>query len=348
MAPDSVNHHPAWLCRCFGGALFALLIAAVAGCASGRADPGALPPSVAHPLEGKIWDTREQAFISRSELEARALAADAVLLGEIHVNPEHHALQADVIRHLAANGPGPAVVFEMLEADQQAHIDDARRDRGVEAATIADVTGFRDSGWDWALYGPLIETTLDLDLPLVAGNAPRDRVRAAATGQADGLTDTERRRLGLDQPLPGPAGEALLDKLVEGHCGHLPPGMAPGLIAAQRLRDATMTDGMLRARDAGAGGLPRQVVLIAGSGHVRRDFGVPLYLLERSPETTPLAISLTEVVHGENEPAAYLPAAAGEPVFDVLWFTSRTEREDPCEAFREQLEKMHQNLSAER
>lgn len=346
--PDSPTRPSAPISRGSAAALLALLAAGVAGCASSKDDPAAMPPSVAHPLQGRIWDTREQAFISRDDLEARMLGAGAVLLGEIHVNPEHHELQADVIRYLAASGPGPAVVFEMLEADEQVHIDEARADRGVGAETIADVTGFRDSGWDWNLYGPLIETTLDLDLPLIAGNAPRDLVRAAATGTPAGLTDAERRRLALATPLPGPANDALLEELIEGHCGHLPADMAPGLVAAQRLRDATMTDTMILAREAGAGGQPRQTVLIAGSGHVRRDYGVPHYLAERSPETTALALSMTEVVNGENNPGAYLPGDADAPVFDILWFTSRTEREDPCEAFREQLEKMHRNLSADR
>jgi uncharacterized iron-regulated protein len=346
MASDRPNLQQTVFRPWLSGALLALLAAGGTGCASSKDDPAALPPSVSHPLQGRIWDARQQTFISREALDARILGADAVLLGEIHVNPEHHDLQRDVIRHLAASGPGPAVVFEMLESDQQGNIDAARRTRGVRAETIADVTGFRDSGWDWDLYGPLIEATLDLDLPLVAGNAPRDLVRAAATGRASELTDAERRRLGLEVPLPGPANDALLDEIIEGHCGHLPPAMAPGLVAAQRLRDATMADVMVRARQAGAGGLPRQTVLIAGSGHVRHDYGVPYYLRERSLEAAPLAISLTEVLDGENDPAAYLPGNAGEPVFDILWFTSRTKREDPCEAFREQLERMHESLSA--
>lgn len=345
--PDFPTRRSAPLSRGSVTALLALLAAAAAGCASSNDDPAALPPSVAHPLQGRIWDARQQTFISRDDLEARMLGAGAVLLGEIHVNPAHHALQADLIRYLAASGPGPAVVFEMLESDQQDKIDAAMQDRGVQAETIADVTGFRDSGWDWDLYGPLIETTLDLDLPLVAGNAPRGLVRAAATGTDSALTDADRRHLGLDTPLPGPAHEALLEEIIEGHCGHLPPEMAPGLVAAQRLRDATMSDAMILAREAGAGGRPRQTVLIAGSGHVRRDYGVPHYLAERSPETRILAVSMTEVVNGVDDPAAYLPGDAAEPVFDVLWFTPRTEREDPCEAFREQLEKMHRNLSAE-
>lgn len=345
--PYSPTRRSAPLSRWSSTVLLALLAAVAAGCASSKDDPAALPPWVAHPLQGRIWDARQQAFISRDDLQARMLGAGAVLLGEIHVNPEHHELQAVIIRSLAAGGPGPAVVFEMLESDQQGEIDAAMLDRGVQAETIADVTGFRDSGWDWDLYGPLIETTLDLDLPLVAGNAPRALVRAAATGTDSALTDADRRRLGLDTALPGPANEALLEEIIEGHCGHLPPEMAPGLVAAQRLRDATMADAMILAREAGAGGRPRQTVLIAGSGHVRHDYGVPHYLAARSPETAVLAVSMTEVVDGVDNPAAYLPGDAAEPVFDVLWFTTRTQREDPCEAFREQLEKMHRNLSPE-
>lgn len=259
-----------------------------------------------------------------------------MLLGEIHVNPEHHQIQAEVISHLARNSAGPAVVFEMFEVDQQANIDRAREKPGVEADTIADVTGFRDSGWDWAMYGPLVETTLNLDLPLLAGNAPRGTVRGIATGQPGALTVAQQAR--LDEPLPESARAALVSELVEGHCGYLPPGMEPGLMAAQRLRDITMSEVI-----AGAG--ERQTVLIAGSGHVRRDFGVPHYLPPNVPASAMLVVSLTEVAHGENDPAAYLPGDAGEPVYDFLWFTRRTQREDPCEAFREQLESMQDQLS---
>ncbi len=324
-------------CRRLAAIGLVLLAAAAAGCSSSRSGPALPPPSVAHPLEGQIWDTEAQAFVSTEEFLDRALRARTVLLGEIHVNPEHHRIQADVVSHLAGNSAGPAVVFEMFEVDQQANIDRARETPGVEAGTIADVTGFRDSGWDWAMYGPLVETTLNLDLPLLAGNAPRATVRGIATGQSGALTAEQQAR--LDEPLPEPARAALVAELVEGHCGYLPPGMEPGLMAAQRLRDITMSDAIASAGE-------RQTVLIAGSGHVRRDFGVPHYLPPDVPASAMLVVSLTEVAHGENDPAAYLPGDAGEPVYDLLWFTRRTQREDPCEAFREQLESMKNQLSA--
>jgi len=321
------------------GALgLAFLAASAAGCVSTRGGPALPPPAVAHPLEGQIWDARNEAFLDREALYARALESRTVLLGEIHVNPEHHDIQAEVISYLAANSAGPAIVFEMFEVDQQANIDGAREKKGVQAGTIADVTGFRDSGWDWDMYGPLVETTLNLDLRLLAGNAPRATVRGIATGQPGTLNGAQRAR--LEQPLPEPARSALVAELVEGHCGYLPPGMEPGLVAAQKLRDITMSDVITSAGD-------RQTVLIAGSGHVRRDFGVPHYLEPGLSGADILVVSLTEVLHGENDPAAYLPGDASDPVYDLLWFTRRTPREDPCEAFRDQLESMKERFSAE-
>jgi hypothetical protein len=48
-----------------------------------------------------------------------------------------------------------------------------------------------------------------------------------------------------------------------------------------------------------------------------------------------------EVEAGENEPGVYADRLAGLPMpFDFLWFTLPVEREDPCEQFRQGLERL--------
>ena len=117
--------------------------------------------------------------------------------------------------------------------------------------------------------------------------------------------------------------------------------MTERLIDAQRLRDATMAGVMLNAR-------PDTTVLITGAGHARRDYGVPVYLLERAPGARVLAIGLMEVASSLSAPADYLNPTPGLDVaFDYLWFTTRVVSEDPCEQFREQLEKIRQHATPE-
>jgi hypothetical protein len=107
------------------------------------------------------------------------------------------------------------------------------------------------------------------------------------------------------------------------------------MLAAQRLRDAYLADALI-----GAAGRP--AVLITGGGHARLDYGVPFYLGVRAPEARVVSIGLTEVVADATEPTAYARTEGTVPAFDFLWFTPRTDTEDPCELFREQLERMRQ------
>ncbi|MFO0450962.1 MAG: ChaN family lipoprotein, partial [Pseudomonadota bacterium] len=142
--------------------------------------------------------------------------------------------------------------------------------------------------------------------------------------------------------------ERLIEDLVAGHCGHLPPERTIPMVHAQRLRDAAMAATLERARDAlGAAGTlvaaatadaAPLAVLVAGNGHARRDYGVPTLLGAESV----LVVGFVEVVPGRDDPAGYEPADA----FDFVWFTPRVDEPDPCRQFREQLERLRRPAEA--
>src|SRR5213080_5003950 len=71
----------------------------------------------AHPLVGRIWDVKAGTFIPEDTLVARLVASRFVLLGERHDNPDHHVLQAKLLRAMVEAGRRPAVGFEMLATD---------------------------------------------------------------------------------------------------------------------------------------------------------------------------------------------------------------------------------------
>jgi len=75
----------------------------------------------------------------------------------------------------------------------------------------------------------------------------------------------------------------------------------------------------------------RGAVLVAGAGHARRERGAPLYL-SGAARAQLLAIAFIEVESGRNELNAY----AGEGLtasYDLVIFTPRAAREDPCRGF---------------
>lgn len=91
---------------------------------------------------------------------------------------------------------------------------------------------------------------------------------------------------------------------------------------AQRARDASLALTLLDA-----GGAPAR--LIAGNGHVRRDYGVPLLLAARAPGAKVVSVGFVEVAAGATPDPESLRGR-----YDYVWFTPAVEREDPCAGLR--------------
>jgi uncharacterized iron-regulated protein len=317
-----------------GALLVAALVALLPGCAAGPAavDPGAwqAPLGRAHPLVGRIWDTRAGRFVSAGALAAEIARARYVLLGERHDNPDHHRLQAALVRALIAAGRQPAVAFEMFTADDapaiRRHLAAAPRD----AAGLARAVNWQRSGWpDWTHYQPIAHAALDAGLPIVAANLAPATARALGRGQRAALPDGLAERYGLDRPLPDGGQAALTAEIDRVHCGHVPAARLDGMVLAQRARDAMLADSMLGVDGDGA-------VLIAGSGHVRGDRGVPFYLRIRAPGASIVTVAPLEVRDAWTRPEQYAAAYDdGRLPFDWVWFTPRVgDGGEPCARLR--------------
>ncbi len=293
-----------------------LALLQLAGCS--LIPPGSLRDTD-HPLAGKLWDVAAQAFIDEAELLRRAAHAEALLLGETHDNPEHHRLQAKVLAARLANGARPALLMEQFDVDQQAALDEARR-AGKDLAPLM-------RGWDWPLYRPLVALADTARLPLQAANLPRSATRPVVREGYATLAAGEAQRLALDAVWDDARQKYMAGLIEASHCGQVTPQLRDGLVRAQRLRDATLADAAL-------GQLGRGVVFILGRGHARRDVGVPLYLAARRPGTRMLSVGFIEVGAGKTAPTRYETERVGHMLpYDILWFTPRAERPDPCLAF---------------
>jgi uncharacterized iron-regulated protein len=296
-------------------ACLALLL--LAGCAA--VPPGTLRDTD-HPLAGRLWDVAAQGFIDEAELLRRAAPAEALLLGETHDNAEHHRLQLKVLEARLAAGARPALLMEQFDGDQQAALDEARR-AGQDLAPLM-------RGWDWPLYRPLVARAGTAQLPLVAANLPRAAARPVVREGFASLDAGELRRLALEAAWNDDRQTYMAEVIEASHCGMVTPQVRDGLVRAQRLRDATLADAAL-------GRLDRGVVFILGRGHARRDVGVPLYLAARRPGTRVLSVGFVEVDARRTAPTHYETDRAGDVApYDILWFTPRAERPDPCLAFR--------------
>lgn len=265
-----------------------------------------------HPLIDTIWDVVAERRLSPSELIEHAAAARYVLLGEIHDHPQHHRIQLRILEGMLRHGRRPALVMEQYDLDQQAGIDTIRRSADDTEGKLHALGELMPAGWDWHDYAPLVGFALEHGLPLAAGNLSRQALRARIRS-IDALDPALEARWNAER-------QAELAHVIDaGHCGKLPAHVLETIAQAQRLRDAALADAIRAHAESGA-------VAILGSGHARRDIGVPLYL----GAAPALALGMIEVDTAQD-PRAYATSAAGTR-FDYLWFTTPVQRKsDPCD-----------------
>ena len=234
--------------------------------------------------------------------------ADVVILGEVHDNTVHHLNQARAIRAIRPS----ALVLEMLTAEQASAATAANR---ADPRTFGEALGWEGSGWpDFTLYWPVFEAAPDA--AIFGGNLARDKVRRAISDGAAAVFGDGASQFGLDKTLPEAEQAAREEGQAEAHCNALPAHLLPGMVEAQRLRDAALAAALLEALDATGG----PVVLITGNGHARLDWGVPAMLALADVA----ALSLAQF---END-------APDDPPYDYYLLTEAAIRDDPCAVFR--------------
>ena len=316
--------------------MIALLLAAGAGCAKVTEIEWESPVSREHPLVGRIWDVNGGVFVDERTLSGRLAASRFVLLGERHDNPDHHVLQAQLVRRLITTGRRPALGFEMLSTGDVPAIARYLAGSPRDAAGLGDAVNWKRTGWpDWRFYQPIAQAALDAGLPIAATNLSRAAIEALRRNGLAGLGPAVATQLKLGAG-PSPATRAALaQEIRESHCGHAPEGALDKMVDTQWARDARMAEALARA--GGRDG----AVLIAGTGHARRDRGVPAHLARHAPGTSVASVALLEVDAKLTAPVEYAARWDGGPLpFDYVWFTPRIDDVDPCEKFKQQLERL--------
>lgn len=296
-----------------------------------------------NPLVGKIWQPSQSKFVSRATVENAARNATFVLLGESHNNADHHRLQAELVEGLVKSGRAPALVFEMINQDRQGNIDDWRASKPSNAASLGPALNWAKSGWpDWTIYQPIANAVLKKDLPILAGNPPRKLTREISR-KGFSILGKDAERLGLETELPKQSEADIRRDLYESHCKLIPEDRLTPLVAVQRARDAILADNVIKGHEAAD---TQSAVLIAGSGHARRDHGVPFYISARMTDAKILSLAFMQVSQGETDITDYAEIYGGKLPFDFVWFTPRADSRDRCAELRERFKNSHRKRKA--
>ena len=282
------------------------------------------------PLAGKIFDRRGGQTLTPEALIERLAMADFVLLGERHDNPDHHRLQAWIVQRLLERGRAYAVAFEMIDSSQATKLAAFLAASPRDAEGIGEALNWRNSGWPaWWHYQPIAAAALNRGQPILAANLPPDLARTIARQGLSALSADMVAELRLTPNEDAAILASHRAEIQKAHCGILPePSLAP-FAAAQYVRDGKMARVMIDHRRASGG--QSGAILIAGTGHVRSDIGVPRHLARHAPEARALSLAFIEA-----DDKLVGPADDATRPYDLLWFTARVDAVDTdhCAAMR--------------
>lgn len=275
-----------------------------------------------HPLVGKIWDTEKNSWITEKQLRVELLEYNYVLLGETHKNIDHHLLQARMVNFLVEAGAKPTVVMEMLAVE--AWKDQPTTWTNLE--TLKEQAKIRNDGWQWDLYAPILQSVVQHRLKLKAGNIES---KALHTWSNKAGSYTPEEVFAEYWIAPGDFKQLKRD-VIKSHCGHANTAFVQFMARAQLQRDRIMTHALISNKSP--------VVLIAGAGHVRNNYAIPMQLLNKYQRLSYISVAFTPVHPERLNPEDYLGDVS--KAFDVLYFTPSYTNQDPCVQFRKQLQKM--------
>ncbi len=294
------------------------------------------------PLVGRMIDARTGRPLTREEVERRVRKAPVVLLGEVHDNPDHHRIQAELLRAFAkGRAKPPAVVYEMIPTDRDGALEALKGAKKLSANAVFDIVDWDNSGWpSRKVYEPVMKATVEVSGVPVAGGLPKDMVRKIGR---KGLSALGRQQLGELKlgPLPPELEKRLEQDIVKSHCNMIPLSAAKAMSPVQRMRDA-----LLAKRTVEAFRRNGSVAVITGNGHARKDRGVPFYLARsdylppHAKGAQPLVVRMVEARKEARKVDDLMPEGTKPAeLADIVIVTPRAEREDPCESFRRFLDR---------
>jgi uncharacterized iron-regulated protein len=235
-----------------------------------------------------------------------------LLLGEVHDNVQGHKLRFADLKGRVDAGWRPAIAMEQFDHEDQELLNRAMKGC-LDAGCVIRV--MEKKGWDWQQYYPVLQLAIDHALPVVAVNLSRANaskvVRDGIASSFDARTVAE---YGLAEPISADWRKAQEREIRTGHCDMLPDMMVPGMVNAQFARDIWMAK-LIRDQQ------PRDVVLLAGNGHVRKDLGVPRWLNTIGTKLTVRSVG-------------YVEGGGQKELFDEVRAIPAQKRADPCAKFR--------------
>lgn len=277
-------------------------------------------------------DVSSGANVTFDDLVSRISSADVVFFGEQHDDPETHRVELGLLDAIGRSGRPVILSLEMFERDVQAVLNDYLAGRMTETEFLA-----KSRPWDRYItdYRPMVELAKAKGWAVVASNIPRPM--ASAVGRKglaalDTLTSTERGWAARDIQCPDDAYRARFMQTMTGHSSGaaspspgdtLPTAVASRFYFAQCIKDETMAEAIVAARERG----PAGAIVVHYDGAFHSDYrqGTVDRVRRRAPNLRLTVLTAVPVI---DQSSATLADHAGRA--DYIIFTKRIPPKPPA------------------
>ena len=303
------------------------------------------------PLIGKIVNTKSTNTISFDTLIDEIKSYDVIYLSEKHDNPDHHAFQADVIQALVEQGNTPVLGFEFFSMDNtpdilnfldSAKVAHSKKSDKIIAADLRYKLGWQNQSDEmWQFYFDLLTLARDQKLAAAGIDLSTTLKRRITRKGIDGLSALEKEQLFSTHLVDPTYKEYMMDMFKAVHCGMGNQRMQEKLYDTWMARNDKMALSITQLSKHYKG----PAVIIIGGGHTEYGLGVVDRVAAINPDLKQVNIALKEIYVEPAPLSDYLEplSLAGyknTPPADFIWFSQRVSYENPCDAFKAQLEKM--------
>ncbi|MEM8501642.1 MAG: ChaN family lipoprotein [Cyanobacteria bacterium P01_D01_bin.1] len=277
----------------------------------------ALESDIENNVSSLALSPSEQTVTAQNEPQTEAANADVlnaiinsqvVYLAENHNSVADHIAQLNIIKTLDETND-LAIGLEMFQRPFQSVVDDYLAGTITEAELVEQSEYETRWGFDWELYAPILRYAKENQIPVLAMNTPAEATRQVAR---EGLESLQGDLLNYVPPIADidttdKDYQASIASVFGAHGHHGNSLNFDNFFAAQVLWDETMAESIVKQLNADA---ERQIVVLAGEGHIAFDYGIPNRVQRRLPDVEQASVRLS---------------AADQPVIpeftDFVWIT---------------------------
>ena len=237
-----------------------------------------------------LAEQRSQAKAQNNEILSALASSQVIYLAETHNDLADHVAQLDIIQALDANGD-IAIGLEMFQRPFQSALDDYLSGALSEEGLITASEYETRWGFDWEFYAPILRYAKENSIPLIALNTPAEITRKVAV---TGLESLEGEDLSYIPPvaevdLSDTDYREWISSVFNAHGGAGHSMNFDNFFAAQVLWDETMAERVVAQLTAQP---DRQVIVLAGEGHVLNGYGIPDRVERRLPTVAQSSVQL--------------------------------------------------------